>query len=161
IGSDETDWMLRTMSYALRRRTITEDFAAKARVDALVESGAPSTWRHRSPLSRIRVEDLRAFFDRYYYAGNMIVFLAGGFDGAKALAAVRETFGRFPANGGRLAPLQMKSKLSPYLRTELTHRMPSIRIGTQFDDISAEDEIALDIFASYLADRVHAEPELT
>ncbi len=51
---------------------------------------------NRSDIENVKIENLQAFYRRYYQPDNAVVLVAGKFDEAKALALVNETFGRIP-----------------------------------------------------------------
>ncbi|MCH7812944.1 MAG: insulinase family protein, partial [Planctomycetes bacterium] len=55
-----------------------------------------STIGNRSDIERVRVENLRRFYRRYYQPDNATLVVAGKFDIAKTLALIVETFGAIP-----------------------------------------------------------------
>jgi zinc protease len=55
-----------------------------------------STIGNRSDIERVPIENLRAFYQKYYQPDNVVLVVAGQFDEAKALALVQTYFGAIP-----------------------------------------------------------------
>src|SRR3989454_6658795 len=55
-----------------------------------------STIGNRSDIERVPVENLRAFYKKYYQPDNIVLVVAGKFEEAKALALVQKYFGAIP-----------------------------------------------------------------
>ena len=55
-----------------------------------------STIGNRADIERVPVENLRVFYKRYYRPDNVVVFIGGRFDEAKALALVQKYFSPLP-----------------------------------------------------------------
>jgi len=51
---------------------------------------------NRSDIERVPVENLRAFYKKYYQPDNVVLVIAGRFEEAKALALVQKYFGAIP-----------------------------------------------------------------
>src|SRR5882724_9701165 len=51
---------------------------------------------NRTDIERVPVENLRAFYKKYYQPDNVVLIVAGKFDEAKALALVTKNFGSIP-----------------------------------------------------------------
>jgi zinc protease len=51
---------------------------------------------NRSDIENVRIENLQAFYRRYYQPDNAVLIVAGRFDEAKTLGWIVETFGRIP-----------------------------------------------------------------
>jgi len=51
---------------------------------------------NRSDIERVPVENLRAFYKKYYQPDNVVLVVAGRFEEAKALALVQKYFGAIP-----------------------------------------------------------------
>src|SRR5208337_792458 len=58
---------------------------------------------NRSDIERVPVENLRAFYQKYYQPDNVVLVVAGRFDEAKALALVQNYFGPIPKPERKLA----------------------------------------------------------
>ncbi len=78
-------------------------------------------------LKRPSLSAMRAYFDRWYVPGNMALVLSGDFDTAAAVAAIGETFGRWPQ---RAMPEPPKRRIDPFARGEVASvRLSPIRVG--------------------------------
>ncbi|HXF46125.1 MAG TPA: pitrilysin family protein, partial [Burkholderiaceae bacterium] len=55
-----------------------------------------STIGNRSDIENVRIENLQAFYRRYYQPDNATLIVAGKFDETKTLAWIAQTFGRIP-----------------------------------------------------------------
>jgi zinc protease len=51
---------------------------------------------NRSDIENVRIENLQAFYRRYYQPDNAVLTVAGRFDEAKTLGWIAETFGKIP-----------------------------------------------------------------
>lgn len=58
----------------------------------------------RSDIERVPVDNLRAFYKRYYQPDNAVLIIAGKFDEKHALDTVARTFGAIPRPSRKLAP---------------------------------------------------------
>jgi zinc protease len=58
----------------------------------------------RSDIEKVPIENLQAFYRRYYQPDNAMLVIAGNFDETKALALVKETFGAIPKPSRKLYP---------------------------------------------------------
>jgi zinc protease len=63
-----------------------------------------STIGNRSDIENVRIENLRAFYRRYYQPDNAVLLIAGKFDEARALALVAKHFGAIPRPKRALPP---------------------------------------------------------
>src|SRR5580765_8671213 len=55
-----------------------------------------STIGNRSDIERVPIENLQAFYKKYYQPDNIVLIVAGKFDEAKALALITKHFGSIP-----------------------------------------------------------------
>jgi len=55
-----------------------------------------STIGNRSDIERVPIENLQAFYKRFYQPDNVVLIVAGKFDEAKALALITKHFGSIP-----------------------------------------------------------------
>ena len=55
-----------------------------------------STIGNRSDIERVPIDNLRAFYRKYYQPDNAVLVVAGKFDEAKALELIRKHFGALP-----------------------------------------------------------------
>jgi zinc protease len=63
-----------------------------------------STIGSRSDIERVPIENLRAFYRRYYQPDNALLIVAGKFDEKRTLELVAKYFGEIPRPGRKLAP---------------------------------------------------------
>ena len=63
-----------------------------------------STIGNRSDIENVRIENLQAFYRRYYQPDNAVLLIAGRFDPQKALALVARHFGPIPRPTRTLPP---------------------------------------------------------
>src|SRR5947209_10180846 len=61
-----------------------------------------STIGNRSDIERVPVENLRAFYKKYYQPDNIVLVVAGKFDEGKALGLVQKYFGAIPRPARKL-----------------------------------------------------------
>src|SRR5207247_1407188 len=55
-----------------------------------------TTIGNRSDIERVPIENLRAFYKKFYQPDNVVLVVAGKFDEAKALALIQKYFGVIP-----------------------------------------------------------------
>ncbi|MBX9582042.1 MAG: insulinase family protein, partial [Gemmataceae bacterium] len=63
-----------------------------------------STIGNRSDIERVPIDNLQAFYRKYYQPDNAVLIVAGRFDEAKALAIAARTFGAIPKPARTLTP---------------------------------------------------------
>src|SRR5712675_2247421 len=61
-----------------------------------------STIGNRTDIERVPVENLKAFYKKYYQPDNIVLIVAGKFDEAKALALVQQHLGSIPKPARKL-----------------------------------------------------------
>ena len=61
-----------------------------------------STIGSRSDIERVPIDNLRAFYKKYYQPDNVVLIIAGKFDEAKAIALVEEYLGSIPKPARKL-----------------------------------------------------------
>jgi zinc protease len=59
---------------------------------------------NRTDIERVPIDNLRAFYRKYYQPDNIVFVIAGKFDEAKALSYVQKYFGALPRPERKLAP---------------------------------------------------------
>ena len=75
-------------------------------------------------LDAAKLDDVKAFFDRYYVPNNAVLALAGDFDVEAVKALIADTFGRV-ARGADVALPEAQEPKPVTLRMEVTDRLPS------------------------------------
>src|SRR5689334_18163808 len=63
-----------------------------------------STIGSRSDIERVPIENLQAFYKRFYQPDNAILIVAGKLDPAKTLGLISSTFGKIPRPTRKLSP---------------------------------------------------------
>jgi zinc protease len=130
--------------------------AVMAIVDAVFPASHPYHWLTiGSPddLGAATLDDVRAFFERFYHPGNASLALAGDVDTDQALALANAYFGSFPAGppvgrfGGE-APTTRETRLLLEDRVEL----PRLYLNWLSPAIFADGDADLDLAADVLAD---------
>ncbi len=106
----------------------------------------------RRKTRELKVEHIDAFYKQYYRPQNMKVFYAGRIDTEKSLALIRKHFSSLPPTPGLSVEYpQATAPRRPYEATTLTHRSPTIYLGTLAYRIDAVDEFVLRSYFSYLS----------
>ncbi|MCW8126401.1 M16 family metallopeptidase [Microbulbifer halophilus] len=106
-------------------------------------------------LDNASVEDVKQWFADYYQPANAILVIAGDITVEEAMAKAREYFGDIPSSS---APSQLKNWELPdqvNKREEMFDQVPQTRIYKVWNvpAIGSEEEDALDLIASMLANR--------
>jgi zinc protease len=108
----------------------------------------------KADLAEANLEDVRAFFQRWYGPGNAILSIAGDFDPAEAKASVQRWFGPIPARPPPPrgppppTPLTAEKRISMEDRVQL----PRLYIAWQTPKVFAEGDAALDVVAQILTE---------
>ncbi|MBS0263136.1 MAG: insulinase family protein [Planctomycetes bacterium] len=63
-----------------------------------------STIGNRSDIERVPIDNLRAFYEKYYQPDNVVLIVSGKFEEAKALALLEKHLGSIPRPSRRLDP---------------------------------------------------------
>ncbi|MDR3605839.1 MAG: pitrilysin family protein [Oligoflexia bacterium] len=109
----------------------------------------------RVDLNGLTGEEVKRFYDRYYYPGNITLFLAGKFDESKILPLVEQKFGSEPdRKGSKWVEPAPVSRTGNYYRSEVTSNIARIEVGTKVSGLSFEDEVAARVYLEYLAHRL-------
>jgi len=111
-------------------------------------------------LAAAGLDDVHAFFRRFYHPSNASIALAGDFDTASTLALVRDYFE--PIQAGPVAePVKHQASLDRDVRIQLEDRveLPRLYIGwlspAMFADGDAELDLALDLLANGKTSRLY------
>jgi zinc protease len=99
-----------------------------------------------------RLDDVRAFFQAYYHAGNASLSLAGDIDSAQAFELAEAYFGSLP-RGPAVPRVHAEARLKESATLVLEDRveLPRLYIGWHSPAMFAEDDAELDIVADVLA----------
>src|SRR5581483_6574617 len=104
--------------------------ASFAMLAALFPPDHPYHWStigEIADLKAVQIDEVRAFFARYYHPANASIALAGDFDSAEALDLVRRYFEEIPA-GEPVGPLEASASLDRDVRLLLEDRVELPRI---------------------------------
>jgi zinc protease len=126
-----------------------------ALAEALVPEWHPYSWLTIGAPDDLRaasLDDVRAFFQRYYHAGNASIALAGDIDAAHALELVARYFGELPG-GERPEPVPATPAPAVPSRRVLEDRveLPRLYLAWVTPELYAEDDAELDLLADILA----------
>lgn len=110
----------------------------------------------RRSTKNLTLEQIQAFYDRFYVPNNITLIVAGPFKKDATLSFIKETFERYPIvlPEEKLQNEPYYARPQPYHRSKVASRKSRITIGTKFWDITQEDEIVLKLYLDYLANRV-------
>ncbi|MBI4487423.1 MAG: insulinase family protein [Acidobacteria bacterium] len=103
-------------------------------------------------LRAMRLEDVQAFFRRYYHPANASLTLAGDIDTAHAFELADRYFGELPA-GVRPAPMQAAASLARESRLVVEDRveLPRIYVAWHSAAMFASGDAEMDLIADLLA----------
>ncbi|MBT1443357.1 insulinase family protein [Shewanella sp. JM162201] len=122
---------------------------------AMYPAGHPYSWPvigWPEDLNRAKLEDVKAFFQRWYGPNNATLTIGGDFDELQTLAWVNKYFGEIPRGPEVEALPKSPVKLDKdrYLSMEDKVHLPLIRMALPTVYASHEDEAALDLLANIL-----------
>jgi zinc protease len=129
--------------------------ASMAMLAALFPPDHPYHWATIGEIADLRaaqLDDVHAFFQRYYHPANASIALAGDIDAPAALALVRAYFEEIPA-GPRVAPVRAAAQLPADTRLLLEDRveLPRMYAAWLTPAMFAPDDAELDLAADLLA----------
>ncbi len=122
---------------------------------ALYPEGHPYSWPvigYMEDLDRVNVNDLKAFFLRWYGPNNATLTIGGDIDEAETLAMVKKYFGSIPRGPKVDMPAKPKVTLSEdrYVSFEDNVYLPLIHMSFPTVYARHEDEAPLDLLAEIL-----------
>ena len=115
-----------------------------------------STIGNRSDIERVPIENLQAFYKKFYQPDNIVVIVAGKFEEAKALGLVQKTFGAIPRPTRKLDKTWTEEPAQDGERTVVLRRVGDISaIGVAYHIPAAPNEevASLQVLASILSTR--------
>jgi zinc protease len=124
-------------------------------VSALFPPDHPYHWTtigEVADLNAVRLDEVHAFFSRYYHPANASLTLAGDIDSDHALALVRAYFEEIPA-GEKVEPVRAAASLDRDVRMRLEDRveLPRLYMAWLSPAMFAEGDADLDLAADVLA----------
>jgi zinc protease len=129
--------------------------ASMALLASLFPADHPYHWTtigEVADLEAARLDEVRAFFQRYYHPANASIALAGDIDPESALALAGECFEEIPA-GPDVEPVRRSAALDREVRLRLEDRveLPRLYIAWLTPAMFAEGDAELDLAADLLA----------
>jgi zinc protease len=85
-----------------------------------------STIGNRSDIERVPIENLQAFYKKYYQPDNVVLIVAGKFDEARALALVQKYLGAIPTPARRLTDTYTEEPPQDGERTVVLRRVGTV-----------------------------------
>ncbi|MUK63974.1 insulinase family protein [Aliivibrio fischeri] len=125
--------------------------------EALFPQGHPYSWQtigYVEDLDRVDVNDLKAFFLRWYGPNNAVITIGGDLDSKQTLEWVNKYFGSIPrgpeVDNAPKQPVTLKE--NRYITLEDRIQQPMVMIGWPTTYRGEETEASLDMLATLLGD---------
>ena len=137
--------------------------AAMAILAALYPPDHPYHWTtigEIADLEAVRLDEVHAFFRRYYHPANASLAIAGDIDPTEALGLADAYFGELEA-GAPVGPVQAEASIRAELRLRLEDRveLPRLYIAwlspAMFDEGDADLDLATDLLANGKTSRLY------
>jgi zinc protease len=137
--------------------------APMALLAALFPADHPYHWTtigEIADLEAVRLDEVHAFFRRYYHPGNASIALAGDIDPDRALALVDAHFGEI-ARGADVEPVRVSASLAGEVRIHFEDRVELPRLyltwlsPAMFADGDADLDLATDLLANGKTSRLY------
>src|SRR5208337_3662729 len=109
---------------------------------------------NRTDIERVPIENLRAFYHKYYQPDNVVLVVAGRFDEAKGLALVLKYFGTIPRPERKLDTAYTEEPPQDGERTVVLRRVGDVAaVGVAYHIPAGphEDSAALQVLANILS----------
>ena len=114
-----------------------------------------STIGNRADIERVPIENLKAFYKKFYQPDNAILIVAGSFDPAKALAYAAESFGSIEVPDRELPETYTEEPAQDGERTVVLRRVGDVaQVGAVYHVPAGSDPTfaAVEVLQSVLAD---------
>jgi len=111
---------------------------------------------NRSDIERVPVENLRAFYKKYYQPDNIVLVVAGKFEEPKALSLVEKSFGLIPRPTRKLETTYTEEPPQDGERTVILRRVgdvSAVGLAYHIPAGSHPDSAALQVLANVLTTR--------
>ncbi|MGX5173114.1 M16 family metallopeptidase [Aliikangiella sp. IMCC44653] len=123
--------------------------------EALYPSGHPYSWPvigYMEDLNRVDVNDLKAFFLRWYGPNNAVLSIGGDLDAKQALTQVKKYFGSIPRGPEVAMPAKQPVTLAEdrFISMQDNVHLPLLYMSYPTAYLYHEDEAALDLLATIL-----------
>jgi len=124
--------------------------------EIMYPKGHPYNWTTIGSLEDLQeatLDDVKAFFHKYYVPNNTVLVLSGDFDEKQARAWVDKYFGVIPAGADITRPANAMPKLDKEIRTTVEDAVPLARRYMVWHGVPqyAADEPALDMLSYVLS----------
>ncbi|MBI2571143.1 MAG: insulinase family protein [Candidatus Schekmanbacteria bacterium] len=105
----------------------------------------PSQNQIRLRTAKLRRHHVQGLYDRYYHAGNLVIFVAGRFDRDSIHSSFARAFGAWRGTGSAILPPDPLPTLNrrPYRSITPAGERCRIQVGTRFIDLTPRAEVAL------------------
>jgi zinc protease len=122
---------------------------------ALYPAGHPYSWPvigYMDDLNRVNVNDLKAFFLRWYGPNNATLTIGGDFDEQQTLALISKYFGSIPRGPEVAKPKKSTFTIDAdrYISMEDNVNLPLVYMSYPTVSVRAADEAPLDVLSSIL-----------
>ncbi len=114
-----------------------------------------STIGNRSDIENVKIDNLKAFYRRYYQPDNAVLLVAGKIDEAKTLALIKQTFGGIPKPKRELPTLWTTEPTQDGERTFIVRRKGDekiVALGYKVPSGLHGDADAIALFDAILSD---------
>lgn len=102
--------------------------------------------------------DLQKFYNKYYQAGNMTLFIAGQFEVKEVLERTAKIFAALPSGlANEIKPTTLKAVLRPYYHSNTTSGTARITVGSKLTDVTLEQRTAIQVYLEDLSHRLMKE----
>lgn len=108
---------------------------------------------------KLNSEKLQEHYDKYYYPGNMRIFIAGKYDKKKMMKIIMETWGKeAKVVGAKLSPRRKPTMTGrPYYKELLRTHTAQVAIGTKVVGLTLQEREVLNSYAKYLSHKLMKE----
>src|ERR1043166_2971079 len=113
-----------------------------------------STIGNRSDIERVPIENLQAFYRKYYQPDNIVLIIAGKFEEPKALGWVQKYFGAIPRPARKLSTTWTEEPPQDGERTVMLRRVGDVSpvdVAYHIPAAAHEDTSTLQVLASILS----------
>jgi zinc protease len=123
--------------------------------EALYPPGHPYSWStigYTEDLNRVDVNDLKAFFVRWYGPNNAVLTIGGDIDSVQVLQWVKKYFGSIPAGPeiSRAAKTPVQLTENRYITLEDEVHLPLLQVTYPSVYVRHKDEAPLDVLSNIL-----------
>jgi zinc protease len=114
-----------------------------------------STIGHRSDIEKVSIDQLREFYDTYYWPNNATITIIGDFEAAKTLEMLKKTFGVYPRSPKPIPAVYTEEPAQNGARRTLVKRpgqLGVVAVGHKIPSATHPDFAAVALMSAILAD---------